>query len=404
MDSPEQKGISRQARGEPIKKVSLKDGSVRYRVVVDAGKRENGERCQVTRTFKTKKEATSWLVQTRNEVTGNAYVRKTKLTVKEFLDSWIDGREKIRSNTREGYRSDLKPVTDKYGHLPLQDLTSQMLIALKQEMRTTGGRKGQGRSPRTVQLMLTLLGSALEAAKEANLVKTNVASSKLVERPQGSDFQGESWTVAQVAAFLEYTRADRYEAAWRISLCGLRRSEVLALTWADVDLESGTLTVNKGRTVRKGKGVSSRSTVDGPPKRPRSYRTLPLPLEVTASLRRLRRRQQEERLKLGQTLDPSDLIVSDELGQPIHPDTYSSWFRRVTKAAGLPQIRLHDARRTAATLLATEYNVPDDAAASYLGHDPVTYHRVYVIGEKGYEVVRDALSQAHTGTDGRNGL
>lgn len=120
--------------------------------------------------------------------------------------------------------------------------------------------------------------------------------------------------------------------------------------------------------------------------------------------RRLRRCQQEERLRLGQTLASSDLIVSDELDQPIHPDTYSSWFRRVTKAAGLLPLRFHDARRMAATMLTTEFNMSADSAASYLGHDPVTYHRFYEIGEKGHEVVRDALSQAHTGTDGRNRL
>jgi len=74
-------------------------------------------------------------------------------------------------------------------------------------------------------------------------------------------------------------------------------------------------------------------------------------------------------------------------------------FREHRDAAGLPAIRLHDARRTAATLLHTAYDVPADAAASYLGHDPVTYHRTYVVGETGRDKVRDALRQMQTGTD-----
>ena len=246
--------------------------------------------------------------------------------------------------------------------------------------------------------MLTVLSKALEAAKDANLVRQNVASARLVERPKGSDFQGQAWTEEQVAVFLDHVKGSRYEAAWRVSLCGLRRSEVLGLTWGAIDLEAGTLSVRQSRTARKGQVVGNRSTVVDVPKRPRSVRTIPLPIGVVASLRALHRRQQEERLRLGERLANHDYVVADELGQPIHPDTYSAWFQRVAAQAGLPVIRLHDARRTAATLLATLYGVSGDAAASYLGHDPLTYHRTYVLGDRGHEAVREALSRMQTGT------
>ena len=345
-------------RGEPIKKVTLKNGRTRYRVVVDGGGggvAEQGKRRQLTRTFNTKKEAATWLAKTRIEVGEGSLVGKTALSVKEYLDVWLAGRELLHENTREGYRSDLKPVYERFGDLPLQALTAPMLIALKLEMRTTGGRKGLGRSPRTIALLLTLLSMALEAAKDANLVRVNVAASRLVERPKGSDFKGDAWSEAQVAAFLDHVRGDRYEAAWRVSLCGLRRSEVLGLTWGAIDLDAGMLSVRQSRTPRKGTGIGTKGTVVDKPKRQR----------------------------LGQTLAPDHFVVVDEVGQPIHPDTYSGWFQRVTAKAGLPVIRLHDARRTAATLLATEYGVSGDAAASYLGHDPLTYHRTYVMGDRG---------------------
>ena len=361
-------------RGEPIKKVTLKNGRTRYRVVVDGGGgvAEQGKRRQLTRTFNTKKEAATWLAKTRIEVGEGSFVGKTALSVKEYLDVWLAGRELLHENTREGYRSDLKPVYEKFGDLPLQALTAPMLIALKLEMRTTGGRKGLGRSPRTIALLLTLLSMALEAAKDANLVRVNVAASRLVERPKGSDFKGDAWSEAQVAAFLDHVRGDRYEAAWRVSLCGLRRSEVLGLTWGAIDLDAGTLSVRQSRTPRKGTGIGTKGTVVDKPKRQR----------------------------LGQTLAPDHFVVVDEVGQPIHPDTYSGWFQRVTAKAGLPVIRLHDARRTAATLLATQYGVSGDAAASYLGHDPLTYHRTYVMGDRGHDAVRAALSQMQAGTEG----
>lgn len=386
-------------RGEPIKKVTLKDGRTRYRVVVDGGVTEGGKRRQLTRTFNTKKEATTWLAKTRIEVQEGSFVGKTNLSVKEYLDLWLDGRELLHENTREGYRSDLKPVYEKFGHLPLQGLTSAMLIGLKQEMRTTGGRKGTGRSPRTIELLLTLLSMALEAAKDSNLVRVNVAAARFVERPKGSDFQGDTLSEAEISRFLEHVRGDRYEAAWRLSLCGMRRSEILGLTWGAIDLEAGTLSVRQSRTPRKGTGIGNRGTVIDAPKRKRSVRSIPLPSGVVSSLKAFRRRQQEERLRFGQVLGVDDFLVVDELGSPIHPDTYSRWFKKITKASGTSAKRLHDARRTAATLLSTKYGVSADAAASYLGHDPLTYHRTYVMGDRGHDAVRDALSRMQTGTD-----
>ena len=156
-------------------------------------------------------------------------------------------------------------------------------------------------------------------------------------------------------------------------------------------MKAGTLSVRWSRTARKEDDIGSRITVVDVPKRPRSVRTIPLSIGVVASLRKLRRRQRLEQLRLGQFPTEADHVIADELGQPIHPGTYSSWFRRVAAKAGLPIIRLHDACVSAATLLLTPYGVSGDLAASFLGHDLVTFHRVYVMGDKGYDVVSDAL-------------
>ena len=392
------------SRGEPIEKVQLQNGRTRYRARVDGPRLENGLRKQLTKTFNTKKDAQTWVRQMRREVEEGTFVAQSKMTVREYLDSWLAGRELLHENTREGYRSDLKPVYDKYGSVLLQALPPAMLIELKQEMRTTGGRQGLGRSPRTIALMLTVLSKSLEAAKDLNLVRINAASPRFVERPKGTDFLGDAWTEEQVAVFLDHVSGDRYEAAWRLSLCGLRRSEVLGLVWGAVDLSSETVNIRQSRTARKGKTLGDTSTIVDLPKRPRSIRTIPLPVGVVASLRALRRRQQEDRLRLGETLAADHYVVADEVGQPIHPDTYSAWFQKEARLAGLPIIRLHDARRTAATLLSTLYGVSGDAAASYLGHDPLTYHRTYVLGDRGHDAVREALSRMQTGTDGRNHL
>lgn len=388
-------------RGEPITKLQLKDGRFRYRVIVDGGVKPDGKRRQLKRTFATKKEAASWLSKTRVEVDNGAFVERSRTTVRGYLDSWLAGREGIRENTRAGYRDALEPIYREFGDLQLQALTSEMLLRLKQTMRTTGGRKNKGYAPRSIELMLTLLGAALESAKDGQILQVNVASVRRVERPRGSSFQGKAWTEDETRTFVEYVSGHRLEAAWRISLCGLRRSEVLGLRWSDIDLAAGLLTVRRSRTPRKGEIIGGETTVVDDPKRPKSFRTIPLPLGVLASVKAFKVLQQQERLRVGRTLGPDNYVVVDQLGTPIHPDTYSRWFKRVVAATGLPNISLHDARRTAATLLSTHYGVPADAAAAYLGHDPVTYHRVYVQGEHGYQAVANALDRLSTGTDGR---
>lgn len=105
-----------------------------------------------------------------------------------------------------------------------------------------------------------------------------------------------------------------------------------------------------------------------------------------------------------QALRGQDYVVSDALGQPIHPDTYSAWFKGLAARAGLPFIGPHGACRTAATSLSTLYGAAGGAAASYLGHDPLTYHRTCVLGDRGHGAVGDALSRMQTGTDGGNSL
>jgi integrase len=237
---------------------------------------------------------------------------------------------------------------------------------------------------------------ALESAVRQRLISENPASPELVERPKGAQPVFEAWDPHEVTVFLEQVRGDRFEAAWRLTACGLRRSEVLGLTWGAVDFELGLIAVRQGRTTRKdGKDGLERTVVDVPKSR-NSDRQIPIPTEVLESLRGFLQVQEVEAGLLGVEIRPSSFVVVDESLRPISPEHYSKMFHRHRQSAGLRRIRLHDMRRTAATLLHTEFGVPADSAASYLGHDPVTYHRTYVVGSKAHVQVSDALGRLQT--------
>ena len=159
------------------------------------------------------------------------------LTVRTYLARWVDGKIDLRSSTRDGYRVALKPVLDRWGHLPLQRLTKAHLDELVTEQLATGGLNGCGRSSRTVTLMLVVLGQALNAAARERLVTVNVAS--MVNRPASVPVVvKKTWTANEVRTFLSHVADDRLAAAWRLTMLGLRRGEVLGLGWLDIDFKA----------------------------------------------------------------------------------------------------------------------------------------------------------------------
>ena len=183
---------------EPIRKITLSDGSVRYRVVVDAGREPDGSRAQRTSTHRTRREAREWLAVVRSDLTRGTYVAPQRTTLNEHLDTWLEGKRDIRPATRRSYVDGMKPVRQMHGHKSLQDITKADLEALVTTMLTSGGRQGTGRSPRTVTMMLVVLQQALQDAVRQGLLVRNVAS--LVQKPRQVHHEMSSWTLAQARA------------------------------------------------------------------------------------------------------------------------------------------------------------------------------------------------------------
>ena len=96
---------------EPIHKITLKDGSIRYRLVVDIGRDERGKRKQLTRTFDTRREAREELSRIRHETNLGTYVKSSKETVNSYLDGYLQGTTRgLRASTKRNYEDALRPV------------------------------------------------------------------------------------------------------------------------------------------------------------------------------------------------------------------------------------------------------------------------------------------------------
>ncbi|MPY81494.1 MAG: hypothetical protein GEV04_24565, partial [Actinophytocola sp.] len=152
---------------EPIRKITLKDGTVRYRLVVDIGEDENGKRRQLTRTFDKKKDARDELARIRHEMGTGVYVKPTEQTVDEYLDEFMRGATRNqRKSTKVLYGGAFRCPRELFGDRAIQSITKKDIEALVEYMftsgRVRGGKPGTGLGARSVQLTLSRLDAAFE--------------------------------------------------------------------------------------------------------------------------------------------------------------------------------------------------------------------------------------------------
>jgi integrase len=189
--------------------------------------------------------------------------------------------------------------------------------------------------------------------------------------PAAVDSRATALTAKELGRFLEQVKGDRLFALWRLAATtGMRRGELLGLTWLALDLEAGTLRVDQQLVPTRG-GVSF-----GPPKSKRSRRTVAIDAETVEALRLHREAQLLERNFAGDAYVDRDLVFADELGGPIHPQRLTEAFMKHRKAAGLLAGTLHILRHTHGSLALTS-GVPLHVMAARLGDRPETILRTY---------------------------
>ncbi|MGH3679145.1 MAG: site-specific integrase [Natronosporangium sp.] len=368
---------------DPIRRVELADGTVRYRFVIDMGKRADGRRDQRTFTFDSMREARAERARIISERADGRLVRPNrKLTVREYFEGWIESKVSKKPSTIQCYRDALRPLIDLYGHLPLQQLDVPHLERIKKgmlagELRRVG-KAGAPLSPRTVNLFLTSVTTALKAAVKRRLLAVNVGEcvDRVESDPDAGADRGQ-WELVHVQAFLAHVRGHRLAGAFFLSLCGLRRGEVLGLCWPAVTLsgDSPELTVRRNRVQVDGQ------VYEGTPKSKASRRTLPLVGPMLTALTQLQLRQREELEEAGEAYQPDcplcgeAHVVADELGRPYRPEWYSDEFERqlqaARKVADLPRVPLHGSRHAAASLLGA-MGLPILDVAAHLGQSQIS--------------------------------
>ncbi|WP_182349486.1 site-specific integrase [Tomitella gaofuii] len=338
-----------------------RDG-VRYEVRADTGYR-NGKRTQYRRRFRTEREARDALAAVRGDTHHGTYVHPNTLTVQAVVDGWLASKHRIKPSTRSGYETTLAPVVETYGTLPVQQLTRRHVDELVGLLRAGGTTTARGTTrgkwpPRTVNYMLTILTAALDQPVRDGLLVRNPA--KHVDRIPAEPRETTTWTQDQAATFLGRDHG-RYRVAWMLALYGLRRGEICGLRWVDINLQDRMITIANTRV------VAGKQVHEGTPKSARSRRHLPLSDDLRDAIKAERKRQAADRLAMGGAWVESGYVVVQADGSPVSPGALSSRWVHAVQKAGVPVIRLHDARHTCATVMHLQ-GVPIAVVAQWLGH------------------------------------
>ena len=220
---------------------------------------------------------------------------------------------------------------------------------------------GKQLSPRTLQYVHAVLNSALQQAVRDERVERNVARHVQVGQVRHRRF--EPLTAAEARRFLQAARADRLHALFEVALrTGLRRGELLGLTWDDLD--TGNRTLNVRRTLQS---APNGGTALYPTKTRAAERRIALPAACLTALAQHRQAQDAERQAAGESWKEANLVFATPTGGPLSPGGVTQHFRTLLGHAGLRRTRFHDLRHTCATLL-LEQGVELVTIKELLGH------------------------------------
>lgn len=372
--------MSRQGRRGSVKK---DPGGHGWYFVVDTAPEGAPRRQTRQRGFRTRGEAQAALTKKLAEVQQGRYVARDPITVGEYLTDWLDRREKaqqLRGTTLKSYRDCIRlHVEPSIGSVRLQALTSRRLDHLYGEMLTDGRRAktrpaDRSMSPSSVRRVHAMLRKAFNDAVAQGVINQNPALRTTglpgpVRRSAGE--LPPHWELDELAAFLDRSHDHpMYALFWLASATGMRRGELCGLLWSDLDLDGGTVTVEREIvTVPKLKVTE--------PKSEAGKREVGIDAATISVLRAHRKAQVEHRVRIGAAWTDTGHVFTGVGGRHLHPDSITKAFDRQVRSLGMRRIRLHDLRHTHATLL-LDAGEAVHVVAARLGHaDPAVTLRVY---------------------------
>ncbi len=347
----------RRANGEGnIRK--RKDG--RWEGRYTAGYGPDGKRIIKNVLGKTQAEVREKLTAAMEDAKGLDIARGDDYTLLSWLRIWYQlyAKPNIRPSTAAYYRRNIERyVGPRIGDIPLKKLTTRHLQKLYNDLQS-GGREREaqkddhpGLSASTVRGVHMTLHHALDRARRERLIPRNPTEDCIVPKLPKQEMK--ILPPESIKAYL--TAANDYGVLPMFYLelvSGLRKGELVALRWDDLNIKERTISVSKQATYNE-----EHEIVLTRPKTENSVRQISIPQEAVELL-------VDEHKKHP---DNPCMFPSPRTGEMYHPDSVVNLHKRILKKAGLEHIRFHDLRHTFATL-ALQNGVDVKTVSSMLGH------------------------------------
>jgi integrase len=382
-----------------------KRGSNSWRVTVSAGYDSAGKKLVKTKTFKKPPEMTDKQWQKELQKLAIEFEREVErgtvldgsVTLKDFVERWLKeyAMTRLEPRTLESYRHELdSKILPALGHIRLDKLTPVQILSFLNNLMEDGIRqdgKPGAYSNRVIKYQHQILSSILQTAVYWQIIESNPCSRVKCPKYDTMNTKQKFFDENQAAIFLEAVKDEplKYQVMANLALfMGLRKGEILGLTWNDVDLEEGWLAVNKAISATKELGVFMKS-----PKTESSVRTLAMPKSLVSLLKKYKAWQNEQKLKCGDLWDEDwedhPWLFTQWNGKVMDYHSPYTWFSKFIKRYNerikndgsipenekssylLPEISFHGLRHTSATLLIGE-NVDVRTVSARLGHNQVS--------------------------------
>ena len=345
-------GRARRGRGEGSI-FQRKDGL--WAATLNLGYDSNGTRKRRTVYGQTKQEVRDKLTRLQSDSINNVLAEPNRITLAQFLKRWLEdaARPTIRPATYISYERLIRlHINPHLGGVALAKLTPAHVQNLYSSLEQKGA------SARLRQQVHAVLHVAFKQALKWGNLHRNICDS--VNKPRVTKRPMQVLTAAEADRLLKCAKDDRLYALYVQAITtGMRQGELLGLHWSDVDLESGHVSVQY--TLSEVNGSLNRTE----PKTAKSRRLIDLPSMAVTALKEHRKRMLAEG-------HPGPWVFSGTSGQPLWKSNliYHS-FKPLLAKANLPNIRFHDLRHTAATLLLAE-GINPKIVQERLGHSQIS--------------------------------
>jgi integrase len=309
---------------------------------------------------KTRQEVAGKLSEALTARQGGLLVPREQETVGSYLIRWLSdsAAPSVRPTTLAGYERMVRlHISPALGRIKLARLSPMMLSRFYRELHD------RGLAPKYVRLIHAVLHRALRQAVRWRLVAINVADA--VDGPSVPRREFRALCAEEARRLLQVARTDALYPLYTLALtCGMRQGELLGLRWCDVELDGGWLSV-----AQQAQRIGA-AWVFSEPKTSRGRRRLALPGIAVAALKEQRVRVASQRLR-ALVWEDHDLVFPNQVGRPIEKQNLTRRsFKPLLERAGLPSIRFHDLRHSAATIMLSMGEHPR-VVQERLGHSTI---------------------------------